>query len=289
MLTHVLVTAFIGLPLPMQAVPTTVPQQPTVQPAPQPAVPQPAVPVAPPVQPQPLPPQPLPPQPVQPLPAQPPPTGWGQPHYPQPSYPYPPGPTPPAATAPAAVGQKPETGALPSGGQGEDVGLFARLNLGLGPPGLSGNTSLLRTEGYGGIKLWTTLDAAYMFHRHVGAGVWFGLNRRASAPEIGPSLNEVSYFVAAQAPIMIVGSRAFALHVTPRIGYAAGKVELDTAAESDFQHSVIWGGAIDAISFKYHVTGGIALMRAETGPPGEAGRDHDYGGFYVTLGATIDG
>lgn len=280
MLTPVMVIALVGFPLPMQVAPPT----------PGPPIAQPSVPAQPaqvPAQPAQVPPQPAQPQPAQSQPVQPGPVqpgqpssqGWGQPYYPQP-YGYPPvaaQPTPPEVEQPDAAAEQ------------DDVGFFARLNLGFGTPGFSGNTSLLSTEGYSGFKLWTTLDMAYMFHRRIGAGVWFGLNRRASAPDVGPALNESAYFVAAEAPIVLVGSRTFALHVTPRLGYAAGKVEVDTAADGVFQHAFMWGGAIDAITFKYHMCGGIALMRAETGPPGEAGRDHDYGGFYVTLGGTIDG
>jgi hypothetical protein len=56
---------------------------------------------------------------------------------------------------------------LPSG--------FARLQIGLGPPAFSQETSLLRLEGDGGSKLWIEIDGGYMtslFGWHVGGALW---------------------------------------------------------------------------------------------------------------------
>jgi len=116
-----------------------------------------------------------------------------------------------------------------------------------------------------------------------------GMNHRRASPELGPGLQAATYFLAGQAPIRIVGSRRLMLHATPRIGFASGKIEIGTATESEFQHTLIWGGALELTTFRYHLSGGIALMRAQAGTTGEVGGDHDYGGFFATLGGTIDG
>lgn len=168
---------------------------------------------------------------------------------------------------------------------------FGRLELGLGTHGFSANTSLLSDVGYGGVKFWATVDGAYMFHEHIGAGIWLGLNRRTAGPTLGPDLEETTFFIGAQAPILIFGARLFALHVVPRVGFASGQIELDDAngVDAEYQNAVIWGGGITATTFKYHLGTTMGLLRAVVDPPGEAGRDHDFGGLYWTLGGTFDG
>jgi len=161
--------------------------------------------------------------------------------------------------------------------------------MGFGTAGFSEHNSLLSTAGYGGVKMWFTIDGAYMLHRHFGLGLWTGMNLRKSHPNSGPSLSENAYFVGLQAPILIAGKRAYALHITPRLAFATGQLELDNDKDAKFQNTAMWGGAVSFTSFTYHVGGSLGLMRAQTGPPGEIGRDYDYGGFYVALEGTIDG
>ncbi len=159
----------------------------------------------------------------------------------------------------------------------------------MGTAGFSEHNSLLSTAGYGGVKMWFTLDGAYMLHRRFGLGLWTGLNLRSSFPNRGPSLSESAYFVGVQAPVLLVGKRAYSLHITPRLGFASGQLELDNDKDAKFQNTAMFGAAVSFTSFTYHIGGSVSLMRAPTGPPGELGRDHDYGGFYVSLGGTIDG
>ncbi len=167
---------------------------------------------------------------------------------------------------------------------------FGRLELGFGTRGFGENNQLLDEVGYGGFRLWATLDGGYMFHRHIGVGPWLGMNRRSSQPENGDrSLNEVAYFVGGQIPVLILGERPYALHVTPRLAFTSAQIEIDNNADAEFQHTAMFGGAVSFTSFTYHVSTSIAFMHAPAGPPGELGRDHDYGGLYFTLGGTIDG
>jgi hypothetical protein len=167
--------------------------------------------------------------------------------------------------------------------------VFVRLELGLGPAGFSENTALLDDMGYGGVKLWTTLDGAYMFHPNVGAGLWMGLNRRGASPQGRASLNEVAYFIGAQLPVKLVGKRALALHLTPRAGFASGDVTIDNGIESEAQGAFIWGGGLNLNSFKYHIGGGVSLMRAVREIQSPLALDHDYGGLYFHFGGTVDG
>jgi hypothetical protein len=171
----------------------------------------------------------------------------------------------------------------------EPVRFFARLDLGLGTAGFSENESLLRASGYGGVKLWATYDFAFMIHERVGAGLWTGLARRSAAPELGPALGEVAYFVGGEVPVLIAGRRAIALHAVPRVGFAAGKLASGDASNVDFQTALMWGGAVTLTSFDWHLGGTIAFMRASTGPAGEVGRDHDYGGLYFAVGGNLGG
>ena len=171
---------------------------------------------------------------------------------------------------------------------------FGRLELGLGTRGFGENNQLLDEVGYGGLRFWATLDGAYMFHRHVGVGPWLGMNRRSSRPPdydrpFDRSLNEVAYFVGGQVPVLIVGERLYALHATPRLAFTSATIEIDNQVDAEFQNTAIFGGAVSFTSFTYHVSTSISFMHAPAGPPGEVGRDHDYGGLYFTLGGTIDG
>jgi hypothetical protein len=75
--------------------------------------------------------------------------------------------------------------------------------------------------------------------------------------------------------------------LAPRLGFCSGAVDLGGDVPS--QSAVAFGAELSVISFKYHFGGSIGLLRASVPPPGELGRDHDYGGFYVLFGGSFDG
>jgi hypothetical protein len=89
--------------------------------------------------------------------------------------------------------------------------------------------------------------------------------------------------------VLIVGEHRYALHATPRLAFTSAQIELDNGVNAEFQNTAMFGGAVSFTSFAYHVSTSVAFMHAPAGPPGEVGRDHDYGGLYFTLGGTIDG
>jgi hypothetical protein len=164
---------------------------------------------------------------------------------------------------------------------------FARLELGLGTPGFSEESELLKLEGYGGAKLWVLVDGGYLFHPKLGIGAWGGFARWSSSPsERAPALNEMAYFVGGEVPIKL-GSRAISFVAAPRIGFCSGQVEI--GGDAPFQSAFAFGAEIGVASFKYHVGGSLGILRAPVSPPGELGRDHDFGGFYVVIGGLIDG
>ncbi|MBI4951284.1 MAG: hypothetical protein HY908_04570 [Myxococcales bacterium] len=228
------------------------------------------------------------------------PPGWGPPYAPPPGYGpgYPP---PEGAPAPPPV---PDA----------DAGIvhwFLRLGLGGGPAGFSPQTTLLALEGYGGGKVWATLDGAYMPHERIGIGAFMGLNSRSSEPSTSgyyrsaPTLRDVAYFFGAQAPVLIVGSRDVALHATPRIGFVSGRLAFEEdsseypvaygsaalapVAETPFQNGVLWGAELSLTSFTYHVGVALGLLRGVVGPTGDLGANHDHGGLYFLAEGSIDG
>ncbi len=192
---------------------------------------------------------------------------------------------------------------------------FARVTVGLGPPGFSENAVLLREQGHAPVKLWAAFDGAYAVHSRVGVGVWAGLSRGASRHAgsaygiypSGASLNEVGYYVAAQAPVRVWGDRDLALELVPRVGYAAGRLSWNLEAdesdspsvsgssrearrlEAPMQHTAIFGAAVTLTSYAYHLGLDTGLVFAPVGAPGELGQSHDFGGFYFAFGGTIDG
>jgi hypothetical protein len=192
-------------------------------------------------------------------------------------YPYPPPYAPPEAT-PAKPPRKP----VPD----RPVHWFARVAVGLGPPGFSEQTSLLRVEGYGGAKFVATLDGGWFFHENVGVGAWSALGLWASSPGESPELTENAYFLGAELPLKL-GSRSVSLVLAPRLGWGAGQQEM--LGDASFQHTIAFGGDLSVTTFKYHLSGHVGFLRAAVGPPGAAGRDHDYGGLYFLFGGTIDG
>jgi hypothetical protein len=213
-------------------------------------------------------------------------------------------PQPPLQAQPPQQAQSPQQAqpppqqadyALPMNPADDDVvDWFVRMDIGVGTRGLSGNSALLSELGYSSAKMWMTIDGAWMFSERVGAGLWMGLNRRFADDDDGlkRGLNVVSYFVAAQLPLLLAGNRYWAFHATPRVGYATGTITLsdfggDTSAE--FQHTGAFGGALSFQSFYAHLGASIALMHMPTGAPGPLGRDMDYGGFYFSFSGTIDG
>jgi hypothetical protein len=166
---------------------------------------------------------------------------------------------------------------------------FVRLDVGFGSHGFSENDTLLDESGFGGVKLWSTLDGAYMFHPRVGGGLWLGLNRRLSEPDTSAKLHEVAYFIAGQAPVHMWGDRLLSLQLTPRVGYATGLVELGGDGGGTFDSGVMWGLGASAMSFEYHLSATASFMRATAGPVGELGGNHDFGGFYFAIGGMLDG
>ncbi len=172
----------------------------------------------------------------------------------------------------------------------EVVDWFVKLDIGVGTRGFSENSALLSDLGYGDAKLWMTMDGAWMFHEHVGAGVFMGLNKRFSGDEDGPpQVSVVSYFVGVELPVLLAGNRYWAFHVTPRGGFAAGTVRLSGQPASQFQHTGTFGAAVSFHSFFAHTGASVVFMRTPAGPPGEVGRDMDYGGLYFTIAGSIDG
>jgi hypothetical protein len=205
---------------------------------------------------------------------------WERPYW-QPPAPGAPAPGSPAAPSPPAGGAPAEE---------ERVTWFARLELGLGSQGFSENSSLLNEMGYGGVKMWVTIDGAWMFHERVGAGLLLGMNRQSSQPENStPSLDVVSYFACVEVPILLVGNRSWAFYLTPRGGYAGADIEFDNDREADLLHTGTFGGAFTFSSFRYHIGATLGFMRTPTGAPGEAGRPMDFGGIYGAIAGTIDG
>jgi hypothetical protein len=166
---------------------------------------------------------------------------------------------------------------------------FGRFQVGLGPPGFSRETSLLRLEGYGGPKLWLDLDAGYMFGltgRHVGAAVWGGLGRWHS-PGNGstPGLTELEYLVGLEIPVRL-GTREIALFAAPRIGVANGT--LDFGNNTPAHPAFVWGLQASAVSSRFHSAASVSYLSARIGPPGMVGRDFDLGGLYFSVGVLID-
>lgn len=166
---------------------------------------------------------------------------------------------------------------------------WARFEMGAGTYGFGPSNALFTELGYGGVKLWTTMDVAWMFHDRVGAGVLIGMNRRSSQPDNAPALNVASYFVTAQLPIRLAGDRLWAFYLTPRGGYAVGDQEFDNDTPTVINHMVTFGGALSFQSFAYHLGGSVAWMHTPAEAQGELGRSIDFGGLYFMLGATIDG
>jgi hypothetical protein len=180
----------------------------------------------------------------------------------------------------------------------DEVSWFARLELGLGTRGFAENNSLLDEVGYASAKMWASMDVAWMAHRHIGVGLWMGMNRRSSGSSnfATRGLNATSYFIGGEAPILLWGKRAYAFHVTPRLGFLSGQLDItqdtDLTGEeeaSEFQNTAIFGGAVGFHTFTYHLGVNIGFLHAPAESPGELGRNHDYGGLYFSLGGTIDG
>jgi hypothetical protein len=210
--------------------------------------------------------------------------------YPYP-YPYgsPPGyPPQPSPYLTPYVGPAPQrAAAIPEPAPPEAVvSWYLRLHLGVGPMAFSGETSILRLEGYNGAKLWAMVDGAYMLDHHVGAGAFVVASHLSIAPPNAPSLAETDLLVGAGIPIKL-GSRSLSCVLTPRAGYAAGR--LDLGGSAGFQSAFAWGGDLSLTTFRYHLSAMVGYLRAAGDPGGAAGRTHDFGGLYASLGGTIDG
>jgi hypothetical protein len=204
---------------------------------------------------------------------------WWPAGYPQPqTLPYPPPYVEAAPWTPAAI-QTPER-------PDAVVSWYLRFHLGVGPMAFSAETSTLRLEGYSGAKLWAMVDGAYLFDPHVGAGAFVIASHLSSAPPNAPSFAETDLFVGAGLPIKL-GSRSLSCVLTPRVGYAAGRLTL--SGSSGFQSAVAGGGDISLTTFRYHLSALVGYLRAAGDPGGAAGRTHDFGGLYAALGGSIDG
>ena len=210
----------------------------------------------------------------------------------------PPPPPPQQATSPAAQYPYPYPYGYPYGYPPREarpakkpvvdrpVTWFVRAGVGVGTPGFSEQTSLLRLEGYGGAKFWAAADGGWMFHENVGIGAWGALSLWSSSPGNSPALSENSYFLGPEVPLKL-GSRSISLVLAPRIGWGTGQLEV--LGDAPFQHAFAFGADLGVTSFRYHLSGHMGILRAVVDRPGAIARDHDHGGLYFLVGGSIDG
>jgi hypothetical protein len=218
---------------------------------------------------------PPPPPPAPPAPGYPP--GYGYPPaYGYPPYGYPP--PPPPLEPPGEARERAEPDRAPH--------WFARLDIGLGPPGYSDETTTLALEGYGGTKLWGLVDGAYMLNHVLGVGGFAGFNYLTNTPQYAPQLSETAYFIGGEVPIL-VGSRGVGLLLAPRLGYAAGN--LHTSGTAPFEPALAWGAEASLVSFKYHFELTVGYLRMLTDAGGQIDRSIDFGGLHFLIGGTFDG
>jgi hypothetical protein len=196
----------------------------------------------------------------------------------------PPPPELPAASGVARPVQAPSPAprrALPSG--------FGRLQIGLGPPAFSPETSLLRLEGYGGSKLWIEIDGGHMsslFGRHVGGALWGAVGHWYSpGSSSAPPLHETDYLAGVEIPVRF-GTSTIALLAAPRVGVVLGSLSLGGEARS--QSAFAWGAQVSAVSSRYHLCSSVSFLSAVVDPPGDLGRSHNLGGLYFSVGALLD-
>lgn len=166
---------------------------------------------------------------------------------------------------------------------------FGRVQIGLGPPGFSPETSLLRLEGYGGAKLWVEVDGGYMIGplgHHLGGAVWGGVGRWFS-PGGGstPAFTEFEYFAGVEAPIRF-GTRTLGVLAAPRIGVANGSFDLGGTSLS--RPALVGGGQVSAISSRYHLSLSASYLTARVPTLGPIAPTHDLGGLFFSLGAIFD-
>jgi hypothetical protein len=175
----------------------------------------------------------------------------------------------------------PREWALPAG--------FGRIQVGLGPPGFSPETSLLRLEGYGGAKLWIEVDGGYMISplgRHLGGAVWGGIGRWFSPGNAStPAFTEIEYLIGLEAPVRF-GTRVLSVLAAPRLGVTNGTFDL--GGTNPFRPAFVGGGQVSAVSSRYHLSVSASYLTARVPTFGPIAHTHDLGGLFFSLGAIFD-
>lgn len=168
-----------------------------------------------------------------------------------------------------------------------DARWLARVSFGLGQPNDSGQTTLLKKEGYSLRETSAFVDGGGFVKRWLGLGGFVGYATTTGEAESSPGLNRWSVAGGVEA-VFATGDRGSTrVLFTPRVGLASGKQDFGGRAGARTAPYV--SATFDVLPFVGLIGIGLWVSYAPASAPGAAGRRDDLGGFGLQLTGSLDG
>ena len=169
-----------------------------------------------------------------------------------------------------------------------------RVSVGAGNIGASPENDLLYSDGqYGGARVWTAVDGAWLSLPYLGVGGWAALASRTSqtgtAHLMGPTLNELDLFVGGTLFLythLASGRKAtFDGYLGLRGGVGVGALGFGSLVSA--VAAPVWG--VEAGLRLNFIGISLGILQATQRIPTDLGRSYDLGGIYFWVNGYFGG
>lgn len=172
--------------------------------------------------------------------------------------------------------------------------VLGRLTLATGLPRQSEHSKLLAKDGYAlGNRSYLELALAGVLGGTLAIGPYVGYSARNAEADTAPALRERIWRYGGEVSLFLNPSSRFLVTLGPQLGVLQGTLGVtgDPTTQTVFEY-----GAISTLLYRVGARApvgyfgvSISYTVAKAGPPGEIGRDYDYGALYLGLSGALGG
>lgn len=172
--------------------------------------------------------------------------------------------------------------------------VLGRLTLATGLPRRSEHSELLAKDGYSlGSRTYFEAGLQAVLGGSLAIGPYIGYGARSAEADTAPILRERIVRYGGEASILLNPSNELLVTLGPQLGVLSGTlgVSHDPTTQTVFEFGVI-GTFLYRVGAKAPVGYfgvSVAYTVANADPPGEIGRDYDYGALYLGLTGALGG
>lgn len=172
--------------------------------------------------------------------------------------------------------------------------VLGRLALATGLPRSSEHSKLLEKDGYSlGQRTYVELSVAGVLGGSVAIGPYVGYGARSAEADTAPRLRERIWRYGGEMSVLFKPSSTLLITLGPQLGALQGTlgVSNDPTTQTVFEY-----GAISTLLVRLRTRAPIAYFGvslaytiANADPPGDIGREYDYGALYLGLTGALGG